>query len=40
MTDKEVIQRAGGAKVAADVKSTSYPFTAYLEECLPSVNKL
>lgn len=39
MTDKEVTQRAEGAKVVADVGSTVLPFTAYLEECLPSINK-
>lgn len=39
MTDKEVTQRAGGAKVAADVGSTGASFTAYLVECLPSINK-
>lgn len=39
MADKEVTQRAGGAKVAADVGSTGASFTAYLVECLPSINK-
>ena len=39
MTDKEVTQRAEGAKVAADVGSTGSSFTAYLVECLPSINK-
>lgn len=39
MTDKEVTQRAEGAKVAADVGSTGSSFTAYLVKCLPSINK-
>lgn len=39
MTDKDATQRAEGAKVAADVGSTSPPLKAYLVECLPGVNK-
>lgn len=39
MTDKEVTQRAVGAKVAADVGSIGSPFRAYRHECLLSINK-